>query len=309
MTYPSGLALTIVLAAFAADPNAAAPAAATNGAARPDAATATHQPDAATPLTGGGSLLGESADSSAARRLLSAAEYDFAEAQRLMEDAPHESRRLFLSAAQNFQAIEEAGFTSGALRYNIGNCYLLAGDIGRAVLWYKRAQRLTPGDPLLAENLSVARSRCLSPIRDTRASALKRTALFWHYSTAISTRITLGLVAYALAWLLLGVWRFRRQRPLAWTAGVAMLLAVATGGSAIVQHWMDRNRPAGVITELDVPVYNGPSQRSNRRFEQPLQPGVEFTLRERRGGWWWIELEGAESGWIAAGAAELVVES
>lgn len=305
MIQPTMHAIFLTLAAIAAGQVADSPRAATSDA----APTAALQAEAETPLGDVGSLLGDAADSSAAHRLLTAAEYDFAEAQRLMEDAPNESRRLLLSAAQNFQAVEEAGFTSGALRYNIGNCYLLAGDVGRAVLWYKRAQRLTPGDPLLAENLAVARSRCLSPIRDTRASALKRTALFWHYSTAMSTRAALGLAAYALAWLLLAVWRFRRQRALAWAAGVAMLVAAAVGGSAIVQNWMDRNRPSGVVTDLDVPVYNGPSERSNRRFEQPLQPGVEFTLRERRGGWWWIELGSAESGWISAEAAELVVES
>ena len=108
---------------------------------------------------------------------------DFDQAQQIHARQPDRARQLFRSAAQRFESIVAAGINNGRLEYNLGNCYLQAGDVGRAVLHYRRAQRLIPGDPLLADNLAEARSRCLTSIKPTRRSALLRSVFFWHYDT------------------------------------------------------------------------------------------------------------------------------
>ena len=58
---------------------------------------------------------------------------------------------------------------------------------------------------------------------------------------------------------------------------------------------------------MDVTVYKGPGTGYQRQFEEPLQPGVEFVLREQRGGWWNVELADGKGGWIEAAAAERVI--
>lgn len=75
----------------------------------------------------------------------------------------------------------------------------------------------------------------------------------------------------------------------------------ATGGS-------DRHAAGGVITDMDVFVYKGPGAGYQRRFEQPLQPGVEFTLREGRRDWWNIDLADGNTGWIESASAELITK-
>ena len=63
----------------------------------------------------------------------------------------------------------------------------------------------------------------------------------------------------------------------------------------------------GPVTGMHVAIYKGPDTGYQRQFEQPLQPGVEFTLRDRtQSGWWKVELPDGKSGWIDAGLAELV---
>jgi hypothetical protein len=81
---------------------------------------------------------------------------------------------------------------------------------------------------------------------------------------------------------------------------------MACGASVAVDRRSDRHAPEGVVTAMDVAVYKGPGTGYQRLFEQPLQPGVEFTLRERRAGWWRIELRDGQRGWISAEAAELI---
>ena len=62
------------------------------------------------------------------------------------------------------------GHVNGKLEYNVGNCYLQAGDVGLAMVHYLRAERLMPDDPLLKENLKEARSRRIT-------SSLRRSVL------------------------------------------------------------------------------------------------------------------------------------
>ena len=49
------------------------------------------------------------------------------------------------------------GIKNPYLYYNIGNAYIKAGDIGRAILWYERAKKEIPLDPDLRFNLEYAR--------------------------------------------------------------------------------------------------------------------------------------------------------
>jgi len=65
----------------------------------------------------------------------------------------------YQTAAKKFQAVAASGVKNSDLFYNLGNAYLKSGDLGRAVLWYERAGRLSPNDPDLKFNLAHARTR------------------------------------------------------------------------------------------------------------------------------------------------------
>jgi len=230
----------------------------------------------------------------------------FDQAQQLLgTDAPR-ARRLFESAAQQFESIVSSGVESGPLEYNLGNCYLQAGDTGRAILHYRRALRLIPNDPKLRANLREARRRCLTSIPPSRERRVLRDVFFWHYQTTEAQRLRAGLFFYVVFWLMLAgraVWRRRWQTVAAWGFAV---LTVACGASLMLEHWQARNAPAGVVTALDVSVNKGPGPGYPRQFEQPLQPGTEFTRLGQRAGWWEIELPDGKSGWIDGTRAELV---
>ena len=219
---------------------------------------------------------------------------------------PDRARQLFRLAAQRFDSIIAAGVVNGPLEYNLANCYLQAGDVGRAILHYRRAQRLIPRNPMLTDNLTEARSRCLTTIRPARRSTFLKSVFWWHYQTSVVGRARAGLVLYVAVWALLIVRSLAASRAVAVSAILCAVLAVAAAASVAVTRWSDRNNPEGVVTAMDVTVYKGPGTGYQRQFEQPLQPGVEFTLRQRRGGWWSIELVDGKSGWIEASQAQLL---
>lgn len=217
------------------------------------------------------------------------------------------AKPLLDSAAQRFESLVAAGVHNGYLEFNLGNTYLHLGDIGRAVLHYRRAQRLIPRDPLLAENLGVARSKTLLSLPPARKSAVYRSLFFWHYQTSPSARFTAAIVTYTLFWLLLAARSvFRRSTGLLVAAVICALASSAAGGSLGVQRWQDRNAPDAVVVAGDVAVYKGPAETYQKQFEQSLQPGVELVVREERGEWVRIELSDGEGGWVPRDSVELV---
>ncbi len=232
---------------------------------------------------------------------------DFDQAQMIQAEQPDRARQLFRLAAQRLESIAATGVDNGRLEYNLGNCYLQAQDVGEAILHYRRAERLIPRDPLLAYNLSEARSRCLTAIQPTRRSALLKNVFFWHYETSSPTRCRAAIGCYVVFWLLLVIRNFAPRRSVTGSAIVAAVLAVTLGGSLATQRWGERRGPEGVITAMDVTVYKGPGTTYQRQFEQPLQAGVEFRLLEDRAGWWDIRLADGKTGWISTATAELIV--
>ena len=86
----------------------------------------------------------------------------------------------FRVAAQAFEDVAAAGHVNAALEYNTGNAWLLAGDVGRAILHYRRALLLRPGDPETLSNLTTARSRRRDQIDEAAGRAVLETVFFWH---------------------------------------------------------------------------------------------------------------------------------
>ncbi len=231
---------------------------------------------------------------------------EFDEGQQLRTTQPDRARQLFRSAARQIEKLVEGGLANGYLEYDLGNCYLQAGDVGQAILHYRRAQRLIPRDAQLADNLNVARSRCLVNIPRSRGATVLRGAFFWHYESSAEGRARTAIAAYVLFWLLLAARAMIPRRPLFVTAGIAGTIAAACGGSFAADRWIDRNTPEAVVISNDVAAYKGPASTYQRQFEQPLQPGVEVTVQERRGAWTNIKLADGKRGWIESEAIELI---
>src|ERR1043166_1680077 len=63
----------------------------------------------------------------------------------------------YKEAIQEYSSLLAERRVSPNLLFNLANAYFRAGDIGRAVLNYRRAELLAPRDPEVQANLSFAR--------------------------------------------------------------------------------------------------------------------------------------------------------
>lgn len=63
------------------------------------------------------------------------------------------------AAAEIYEGILAQGLSSVKLYYNLANAYFKEGQLGKSILFYRRALRLAPGSDDIRYNLSVAEAR------------------------------------------------------------------------------------------------------------------------------------------------------
>ena len=235
------------------------------------------------------------------------------EAQELFQRAsntenPDAARQLYQQARYRFERIiEEGQVRNSKLFYNIGNTYFRLGNIGRAILFYRRAELLNPTDANLRHNLRFVRSQRIDRLPSSQASEASRIFLFWHYLFSPKVKLYLFITAFSAACILgaLAVLRIRRWKvvllPIA--GGIALLLL----GSMLADEIRLRTIRDGVITVEEAVVRKGDGTAYQRSFLDPLHEGTEFRLLEERAGWYRIRLTDGRTGWIPALTAEMVM--
>jgi len=213
----------------------------------------------------------------------------------------------YLAAAHQYEALLDE-VENGLLYYNLGNAYLRADDVGRAILAYKRARQLIPASGELAHNLSKARQLRQDQFDQTSDSAgiLSRLA-FWHTAFSLRAKFCWAWGAFVAGWLLLGLRLWRPGSILNTVIICAFLVAACMGGSLAMDLYADAHHPAGVVLAQSLSVRAGNGMQYEKAFKEPVHAGTEFTRLEDRGEWWRIRISGKIEGWIKAEGADLVV--
>jgi len=249
------------------------------------------------------------ADTPSAADVFQQANQSFAAAAREAVKDPRNAASLMASAIAGYsELIEQRGMHSAGLYYNRGNARFLAGDYGRAIADYRRAQRL---DPTLADavrNLAEARARVGLKIDDKAGARATSALLSWHTLIPPGLRLWTGAGAFAGVWLLL-LLRLRGGggMPPRWSAGALAAVAVLCAASLWMQHRAETVAPPGVIVEDRAVGRKGPDERAYEpSFTEPLRAGVEVDVLESRANWLNVRLGDGRTTWVPAGAVEKV---
>ena len=215
----------------------------------------------------------------------------FAEAAQLYDSGQ------FIDAAQRYESIKQRGYVAKELFYNLGNAHFKQGNIGQAVLNYRRAWLFKPRDPDVAANLHFAlqSSNAAAPAESMVSAFLSKLNLAeWIVTT--TTFYWLALIAAALH-IFAQRRRFFRQATLFFSA----LLIISVSG---MFHWyLWKRKPEVVITASTLHALYAPLENSTPHFALP--PGSLVHLEETSGPWIKIS-SGQSEGWIPRSSCEQI---
>jgi len=218
-----------------------------------------------------------------------------------------QSYDLYQKAALRFERIaQEGNVANGKLFYNIGNCYFRMNDLGRTILNYRRAQRHIPNDQNLLQNLEYARARRQDRVETRQRTRVLKTLFFWHYDLSTRARTFLFTIAFVAGWILAALRLFWRRGALQWGLVSAFIIASCLLGSLLIQEWTWLRTQSGVVLNKEVVARKGDSETYEPSFKEPLHPGTEFTLIEKRSDWYHVELVDGRQCWVPLSRVELV---
>lgn len=211
-------------------------------------------------------------------------------------------------AVGDYTRILDGGLHSAALYYNLANALFKRGELGRAILYYNRALRLSPSDEDIRHNLEYAERMTKDNIEAVPEFFLATWLRSVRSSLSCSAWTVLSLAAFA-ALLALGLLYMLSQRLAARKAGfygmaVALLFFVVTSLFA----WGGRrdilDRSEAVVMGSSVPVKSSPDRSATDLFV--LHEGTKVTIGDTLEGWAEIRIADGNKGWIELGRIERI---
>jgi tetratricopeptide (TPR) repeat protein len=222
-----------------------------------------------------------------------------------------EGLRLYRSNDMNgaivaWENVVQRGVVSGPLLYNLGNAYYRSGKVGKSILCYERARRLTPRDHDISNNLDLARLAVVDKIDSPLRLVL------WNWIDSV--RDYLGLNELAKLFLtvgflfagLLAAWRFGplRLRTAARRAAItAAFLYVVVGSWYLWRADLD-TRSFGIVMATKTDVFSAPDSAAKQLFS--LHEGTKVRCGESLSGWVNVRLADGRRGWISISDMERI---
>jgi len=218
-----------------------------------------------------------------------------------------ERLRHFSEAERFFSAAIEAGADSGDGWVNLGNAALQAERLGPAILAYRHALTLEPGNERATQNLAHARTLLPDWIPVPAPNGVFDTFFFWQRTVSLSARADWAAGIFAVSAILISMGYAMRIAFPRYLGILFALIWMALMSSIYLRPNSTANAE-GVIIMPETVGRAADSINAPLRFGDGLPSGSEVRILEDRGGWLHIELYNGRDAWVAASAIKRVGE-
>ena len=214
----------------------------------------------------------------------------------------------FDGAIREYQSLEKAGAVSSSLFYNLGNAFYRKGSVGKAILYYERALKLSPSDKDIRNNLDMARLQTLDKIDSVPQFILVEWVKNLRNKLSSNAWAIVSLILLALGVALLLLCKFGRttsSRKLYFI--IAMIFLLFTIFSFLFSLSLARQatgNDSAVVVENIGSVKSSPAAGGNSIFV--LHEGTKVKILESVEQWSKIEIQDGRQGWIKTSDIEVI---
>lgn len=214
-------------------------------------------------------------------------------------------KESFQEAISLYDSVQNMGYTSAALHYNLGNAYYKTGQLAPAILHYERALLLQPGDEDVLHNLELAREKTVDRFETMPEPPLRKAyrSFVQLFSPDMWAKIGLWILALIIPGLALYFFTTWRRTGFV-IALCALLLGLGSlGGAWAHEQYREAHRGA-VVMSPSAYVKSGPAQSAEDVFI--LHEGTKVTVIETFESWHKISLPDGKRGWIQSKNLEVI---
>lgn len=205
------------------------------------------------------------------------------------------------AALDDFSAIENYGYESAALYFNMGNCYYKSGNyLGMSILYYKKALKLDPSYEDAKVNLSIAKESTLDRIDEIPEFILLTWIKSFRDTLSSDAWAWMALLLFFAAAVFVLLFRFGNSVGVRKTAfALAAVCILVMLMSVIFAFNLRKSGTSGDEAVVTVPVCSVKSTPgSSDQSLFILHEGTEADILDSIGDWYRIEISDGRQGWI-----------
>ena len=215
------------------------------------------------------------------------------------------SEQAFEEALKGYTELISEGWTSAALFYNTGNTYFRLNQIGKAILYYEKALKLTPNDPDILANLRLAESQRIDEFDVMPTPVLKRIyrTLLEVFSPTAWFGIALLLIllgSLALTLFLLSKSKSTLRFAIYLASGGLGLLFLTAGYFSLNEI---KTNTYGVLTVPNTYVQSEPNGGEDLFI---IHEGTKAKIEEEFSGWVKARFPDGKTGWLEQESLERI---
>jgi len=216
------------------------------------------------------------------------------------------ANKNYSKSIELYEKIIKQGFINSNVYYNLGNAYYRNQELGKAILYYKKAQKLAPEDESIQLNLKIANLKTVDKIKKVPQFFLYAFFENTYKNILPGKAAIISLILWFLGFALIATFIISKnsliKKVTFFATIVAFIISIFFFYISVESINYHNNETEGVIITPSVYVKSSPDANALDAFI--LHEGTSFTIIDKLNNWFKIKLESGNIGWVQSSVME-----
>jgi len=209
-------------------------------------------------------------------------------------------KKEFNEALEQFLIIENENIISADLFYNIGNCYFRLNQLGKSILYYKKALKVNsnfkPAQRNLKFALTLTKDKQTQDEQDIIQSFWKKTFNFFSLNSLAIISFFLFIIIIIFINITIFSYRHREKTVPVFFISIFTVFLISFLIFGFIKWKSYHHSSEAVLISQSAVGFSGPSNEFTRVFT--IHEGMIFDIEKEENNWSLIKLTNGLGGWI-----------